>query len=139
LGVGSADRAAPAFGVMMETGYPEGPVALVAILDGNASLYMGGGGVIGGIGHEQVRQPAGSFVRLANQYLKFMAPVTAFPRPRDGRTVFYVLTDWGVFSAEANEVEMGEQRHVLSPLFNAGHEVVSPHVELLHNRPSAVR
>jgi hypothetical protein len=47
--VGPADAV---FGVLMETGYPEAVVSLVALSDGTASLYFSnGGGIIGTGGH----------------------------------------------------------------------------------------
>ena len=35
---------APAWGVLMEIGFPEGTASLVAMSDGSASLYFSGGG-----------------------------------------------------------------------------------------------
>jgi hypothetical protein len=81
--------------------------------------------VIGGIGQESVRRAATAFVKLAGQHHANMALAKTFPLPREGRTVFYVRTDSGVFSAEADEEALGEERHDLSPLFHAGHEVIS--------------
>ena len=126
FGLNTTPADAPAWGVLMETGFPEGTATLVSMLDGSASLYFsGGGGVIGGSGHESVRRVATAFVRLAGQQQACMAVTRTFPLPRDGRTVFYVLTDSGVFSAEADESALGEQRHALSPLFYAGQDVIT--------------
>ena len=47
------------------------------------------------------------------------------PLPKDGETLFYLLTDVGVFTASAPEQDLGEERHAWSPLFHAGHEVIS--------------
>jgi len=110
----------------METGFPEGTATLVSMSDGSASLYCsGGGGVIGGIGHETVRRAATAFVGLAGHHQSNMTATKTFPLPRAGRTIFYVLTDSGVFSAEADENDLGEQRHALSPLFYAGQDVIT--------------
>ena len=44
------------WGILMETGYPEGVATLVALGDGTTSLYFGnGGGVIGAGEHDRVR------------------------------------------------------------------------------------
>src|SRR5215470_17118778 len=43
------------WGVVMETGYPEGVATLVSLADGTTSLYLeGGGGIIGGGAHDNV-------------------------------------------------------------------------------------
>ena len=126
FGLDATSPDAPAWGVLMETGFPEGTATLVSMSDGSASLYFsGGGGVIGGSGHENVRRVATNFVRLAGQQQASMVATKTFPLPRTGRTVFYVLTDSGVFSTEADENALGEQLHALSPLFYAGQDVIT--------------
>ncbi len=110
----------------MEIGYLEGTATVLSLSDGSASLYFsGGGGVIGGIGHESVRQAATTFVRTAGEYQAGMNATKIFPLPRAGRTVFYLLTDSGVFTADAAENDLGEERHTLSPLFYAGQDVIT--------------
>ncbi len=124
LSPSSADQ--PVWGVLMETGYPEGTATLVCMTDGNASLYLsGGGGIIGGSGHEKVRRAATAFVTLANRHSTSMKTTQTFPLPVAGRTVFYFLTDNGVLTADALEDDLGEGRHALSRLFHAGHDVIT--------------
>jgi hypothetical protein len=114
------------WGVLMETGYAEGSATLVAMADGSASIYLSsGGGTIGGITHETIRKAAQQMVQIASQFQPQMNPTTAFPLPQKGETIFYVLTDSGIFSASAVEDELGENRHPLSRLFHAGHAVIS--------------
>ena len=64
-------------------------------------------------------------VALAAKFQPQMTATTAFPLPTKGQTVFYALTDAGVFTAGAPEEDLGEQRHSLSPLFYAGQEVIT--------------
>jgi hypothetical protein len=45
--------------------------------------------------------------------------------PELGRARFYVLTAMGIFTAEASERDLGEGRSELSPLFHAGHRVIT--------------
>jgi len=54
-----------------------------------------------------------------------MKSTTSFPYPAVGRVKFYVLTFNGVVTAEAGKNELGEGKHGLSPLFYAGHEVIT--------------
>src|SRR5438874_9737352 len=61
------------YGVLMETGYPNGVATLVAFASGDASLYFStGGGIIGGIGHEAVRVAAQHLVGCSKQFLPEM-------------------------------------------------------------------
>lgn len=44
--------------------------------------------------------------------------------PKVGNTIFYFLTFEGVLSVEVKEDDLGENRHVMSPFFHKGHEVI---------------
>ncbi len=126
LGFSKPGSDSEVWGILMETGYPEALATLVSLRDGNASLYLGhGGGVIGGVGHENVRRAARGFVKESAKYLTSMKSTTSFPYPVVGRVKFYVLTFNGVVTAEADKNKLGEGKHGLSPLFYAGHEVIT--------------
>ncbi len=126
LGFTKAGSDSEVWGILMETGYPEALATLMSLRDGNASLYLGhGGGVIGGVGHENVRRAAMGFVKESAKYLTSMKSTTSFPYPAVGRVKFYVLTFNGVVTAEAHQNELGEGKHGLSPLFFAGHGVIT--------------
>src|SRR5215211_1032599 len=59
-----------AWGILMETGYPGGTATLLALGDGTSSLYLStGGGVVGGHGHQNVREANAEFVEAANGLL----------------------------------------------------------------------
>ena len=126
LGIAQPASAAEPWGVLMETGYEKGSATVAALADGTASIYLSnGGGFIGGHRHEAVHRAAVAMVREAVRHVQSMQPTTAFPLPEGGRTVFYVLTDSGVFTGSAAERTLGERRHALAPLFHAGQEVVT--------------
>src|ERR1017187_220838 len=118
---------APAWGLLMETGYPNGTATLLSMADGSASLYTSsGGGIIGGHAHETVRGAAKTFVQLAGSLHNIMSrAVDEFPLPKKGKTIFYIFTDTGILTAEAVEDDLGNGRHPLSPLFHAGHAVIT--------------
>lgn len=114
------------FGVIMETGYPEAVVTLVALADGTASLYFSSGGGMIGLGqHERPAVAARSLISFADHNLKQLTPAADTPMPRPGHTRFYVLTQRGTLTAEAEEMELGENRHVLSPLFYSAQELIT--------------
>jgi hypothetical protein len=52
-------------------------------------------------------------------------PVTATPYPEPGHVRFYIRTAQGTVGGEASEQKLGYQKHALSPLFQAGHAVVT--------------
>jgi hypothetical protein len=121
--VGTADAV---FGVLMETGYPEAVVSLLALSDGTASLYFSnGGGIIGAGGHPGPAVAARSLVAFAAHNLDHLGAAVEYPLPRPDHTRFYLLTSHGVLTADALERAFGENRHVLSPLFYAAQELIT--------------
>ncbi|MEP6819662.1 MAG: hypothetical protein ABJA18_09020 [bacterium] len=126
VGIAAPSPEAPAWGILMETGYDAVTVTLVALSDGTTSLYFSnGGGVIGGHDHEAVRHANGAFLIQANDSLSHLMPCETFPIPEAAQTIFYVLTDSGILKGGAPENDLGNGRHPLSTLFHAGHEVIS--------------
>lgn len=116
------------FGVLMETGYEQAVATLVVYVDGAVSLYFSsGGGVIGAGGHETVRRAAAALLDAAEKLRPMLGPAETsdFPLPAIGRVRFYVRTFDGTLTAEAAERELGERRHLLSPLFYAAHGVIT--------------
>jgi hypothetical protein len=114
------------FGVMMETGLPEGCATLVGLADGTASLYLSsGGGVIGGGQHAEVAQAVRRFVQAAEESLDVMPAARRAELPAVGWVVLRALTYKGRHEVEVLEDDLGYDRHQLSPLFYAGHDVIT--------------
>jgi hypothetical protein len=125
--------------VIMEIGFPEGSATIVALVDGSASIYLSsGGGSIGGGAHESIRKAAIGMVNLAAKYLPRMAATKEFPLPKNGQTIFYVLTDAGTFTASAPENDLGENHHFLSLLFYAGQEIITQY-RLIEDKPDTAK
>ena len=81
------------YGVLMEIGMSEAAVSLVALADGTVSLYYEtGGGVIGGGGHENVKNAGSNFIKTAEGLKENFAVARNFPLPDRGRIKFYLLT-----------------------------------------------
>jgi hypothetical protein len=126
MGIADPSGDAPAWAVLMETGYDSVTVTLFAVCDGTTSLYFSnGGGMIGGHAHETVRSANAAFIKEANRSLDNLTPCSTFPIPEMAHTVFYVLTDTGVLTNSGLEKDLGNGRHPLSNLFHAGHRVIS--------------
>ncbi len=118
---------APLLALLMETGYPEGVATLVGVVDGSASLYFSnGGGVIGAGHHAEVARATRRWLESATDILERLAAWDDDPRlPGEGLTQFVAVTPDGLRGAVAPEEELGEERHELSPLFHAGHDVIT--------------
>jgi hypothetical protein len=98
----------------------------MALSDGSASIYMsGGGGYIGGQNQESVKSAALKAVAVAREYASQMRKTTEYNLPVAGEVIFYLLTDSGVFTASAKEVELRNQEHPLTKLGNAMQDVVT--------------
>lgn len=114
------------WGVLMETGHPKAVATVVALADGTVSLYFSNGGGIIGLGsHAGPKRAAESFVAGCQQYMGQLKPTKRFPLPRVGYTRFYLLTTSGIRTGYVREDDLGNGRHVLSPLFHKGHELIS--------------
>ncbi len=126
LGLAPTHELLHVFGIFMETGYEKAFASLVAFADGSTSLYFSsGGGIIGAGQHASVRATLQPFFRAAEARLGSFSPATAAPYPGQGRVRFYVRTFQGTLTAEADEQDLGHMRHELSPVFHAGHAVIS--------------
>ena len=126
VGLNDAGKSSAPWGVLMETSLPEGSYSLVALQDGSASIYYSnGGGMIGGSGHEPIRKAAKAMVDLAAKFKPRAKKTKEFPLPKEGHTVFYLLTDDGVLYSSAPEQDLGKEKHEWSPLFHAGHDVIT--------------
>jgi hypothetical protein len=125
-----SERAATGFsgtlGALMETGYREAVATLVVLADGTTSLYFSnGGGVIGAGQHEPVEEAGSNFLEAAKAAVPLMQPVADFPLPRRFHARFYVLSTSGIWSLEALEQDLGNNRVKLSPLFHFAHAVIA--------------
>ena len=116
----------PVWGMVMETGLPEGYYTLVSLADGTTSLYFSnGGGIIGGGEHENVRKASGHFLTGAQHFYKKANKVTTHPAPNDGEVKFYFLTFDNTLMYSAPENKLGNDKDDLSGLFYAAHGVIS--------------
>ena len=126
IGVSPSEEFPNAWGVVMELGYPQATVTLLALAEGTTSLYFStGGGVIGSGKHETVRKASKAFIAAAGAYHGKLPAVTSFPCPDAGRVRFYILTFSGVLSSEADEKILAMGKHEMSPLYMAGQDVLT--------------
>ena len=127
LGLSASSYPNAVWGVLMETGLPRGGAySLVVFADGTTSLYFStGGGIIGAGEHPSVRQAAGAMLSEANRLRNETKPTEATPLPSPGQVVFYLLSSAGALTASGAEAALGSGKERLSPLFFAGHNVIT--------------
>ncbi|REJ87880.1 MAG: hypothetical protein DWQ35_20810 [Planctomycetota bacterium] len=112
--------------LLMETGYPEAIASLVVVADGTTSLYFSnGGGIIGAGEHEAVRDASKAFLSSGAEYRTRATRVESFPPPKRDHVRFYFVTGNAIYSTEALENDLGNDRHDFSELFFHGHAVIS--------------
>jgi hypothetical protein len=125
-----------AYGALMEMGISSSVVTLACFADGDARvLYKSGGGMIGGISHENVRQVSREFIALAQRALAGMTKATDRPLPGPDKLRFYVLTPRGVFTTETDRRLLGRAESELSALYYSGQEVVAQMRQVEEQRP----
>jgi hypothetical protein len=112
--------------VLMDWPLGEQIVTVLSSSAGDASLYtMGTFGIIGGIGHENVRKAAAAYVACAQRHLEVATPTTDYAYPGNRIVRFFMVTPSGVraVSFPLREVERaGTPAH---ELFAAGQRVVT--------------
>jgi hypothetical protein len=126
LGLAPSKRRPHVWGVLMDIGFPEGTVTLIALGEGTVSLTLWNGRSMTGAGeHAAVQEAAARFLGAAEAALAMLSPAQAAPVPAQGRMRFHALTFAGPQTAEVTEDDMSDEAHPLFPLFHAGHEVIA--------------
>jgi len=119
------------WGVLLELGYPEVVVSLVALIDGSVSIYStDGNGVIGCGLHPEVRAATCKMLNIAQDVAHCGVPTTDFPMPANDGVFFYLLTSQGVCVARAGKMELEEGEIELAELYYAAMGLIDI-VELL--------
>lgn len=127
LGIVALPGSKEPYAIVMDMGMDQETATFASSIAGDGSMYTStGGGVIGGIGHENVRAVSIHFVEVAAGFVDRMVLVTDFPLPTDGNVKFYVITPSGVYTTdEVSADTLSSGNHELSPLFLAGNDVIT--------------
>ena len=72
-----------------------------------------------------VREAAERLLTITEKYVPEFEPASQTPLPQTGRVRFYIRTFNATLTAEADEQDLGNLRHKLSPVFHAGHAVIT--------------
>jgi glycine/D-amino acid oxidase-like deaminating enzyme len=114
------------WGVLMEFVLSRSVVTLAGLVDGTTSLYYStGGGILGSGNHPIVGAAAREMVSKAEAALEFFQPVSEYPFPDEGFIRFYALTFNGIHMAECPDVDLQDQKHGLSELYDAAQNLIT--------------
>jgi hypothetical protein len=115
------------FAVVMDMGFDKGTATIVSSIAGDGSMYIStGGGILGGIDHEPIRNASIKFVQVAADYAEKSKLVTEYPLPTPDNVIFYFITPSGVYATdEMNADQLAKKKHELYPLFLAGNDVIT--------------
>jgi len=140
LGLTSALAEDEPYALVMELGISNSVVTLVCFANGDASLLnQSGGGMIGGISHEPVRDAVKEFMARGREAVSQMSKAPRAALPADGRVRFHAVTPLGLYSVEVDREELGEAGSEFSALFYAGQAVVTQMREVQAQRTSQDR
>ncbi len=114
------------YGVIMDWDVGEGTATLVAFLSGDASLYLSsGGGVIGGSGHDNVKNAAAAFINKAEKYLSKTVKTDSTPLPGKDGVKFYFLTNKGKFFGQEEVKNFDNNSSPWLDLFEEGNKLIT--------------
>jgi hypothetical protein len=126
FGLKSTPEYPRACGVLMDWPIDRATVSVVSLSSGDASVYSTGTfGVIGGIGHEAVRDTAKSFVKVAQRHYDQATPTKDYPYPKAGRVRFYLICYDGVRTIETDLESVKSGSDKCSDLYIAGQRVIT--------------
>lgn len=125
IGERRADTIDRVWGVVMEAGYPEAAVTLLALADGTVSIYLSTGGGLTGLGdYEHIQNASQRLIRLAAEFAVAGEPMREFPLPRKGHSRIYLLTYTGPVGLDLDESDSTSVLGI-TPLFERGHELMA--------------
>ncbi len=114
------------YAVLMDWPIDDEIATVFSAAPGAASLYSTSTfGIIGGEGHESVRDAAKTFVRAADRFYDASVETTQYPYPAAGRVRFYFLTFEGVRVTEAELASIENGTSAYSELFELGQAVLT--------------
>jgi len=120
------DALADVWGCLLELGYPQGPVTLLFLADGTASIYFASGAAVLGTGaHVPVRAAGRAFLETARHVCDALLPTDDLAPPPSGHARFFALTRSGPRSAQAPEDELARGDGPLSVLYHAAQALLT--------------
>ncbi|HEU0294931.1 MAG TPA: hypothetical protein VFR47_19470 [Anaerolineales bacterium] len=127
LGIKSEPESKVPYSVLMDMNVDGDLITIASSIVGDGSLlFSTGGGIIGGVEHEDVRKASIHFVEVSGAFVDRMKLSTEFGLPLPGHIKIYVITPSGVYITEELDAEtLAGGNHEFSTLFLAGNDVMT--------------
>jgi hypothetical protein len=114
------------FNALMDWPLGTNIISVYGSCTGDASIYTTSTfGVLGGIGHETVRNAAHQFVKIAETHYGDAAPIKDFPYPKPGHIYFYLVCFDGVRMIDVTEESMRTGKTKCLDLGNAAQQLIT--------------
>lgn len=114
------------FGVIMDWDLGEGIMTLITYQTGDASMYLStGGGVIGGVHHENVNAASKRFVEQADKNISKTTETDLTPIPDRNCVRFYFLTNSGKYFAQEQMTNFENETSIWLDYFNEANNVIT--------------
>jgi len=114
------------YGVLMDWPIGGDTATVFSASDGSASLYTTSTfGIIGGEGHQLVREAAIRFVRSVDRFYDAATPTKEYPYPTSDQVRFYLLTYQGVRVIDADLASITNHTSRYTELFALGQAVLA--------------
>jgi|SRR6476620_9617832 len=113
--------------VLMDMALTRRTSTIAAYADGTASIYISnGGGYLGGSeSYKSIRDAGLQMIAAGHKFQPRMQLTRQFPLPASGDVIFYVVTNCGVYTARAPQMELNQRTHPLTELYAAGQEIIT--------------
>ncbi|MGD9588638.1 MAG: hypothetical protein AB7Q37_03840 [Pyrinomonadaceae bacterium] len=126
FGVESNSKTAIPYGLVVDWNVGRGNVTFVAFSSGDASMYFSsGGGMIGGIGRENVKATAQSLVKESEKFVSKAIRSDDTQMPQAGGVKFFFLTNQGRFVAEESLENFDNGTSELLELFVEANKLIT--------------
>jgi len=113
------------YGVVMDMDLGKGFGCFTSFQTGDASVYLSnGGGIMGGVTDQNIRDAAKKFVVTAQSYIDKALKTDNTPLPRKNYIGFYFLTNKGIFFADESLDKIGNAS-IWTALVDAGNKVAN--------------
>lgn len=114
------------YGVVLDWNVGKGVATFTAFKSGDASMYTStGGGIIGGVGHDNVKIAAQSLVRRSKNFVKNAKKSDDISVARDSTIKFFFLTTKGRFVSEETLDNLDNGSSPLLELFVEANKLIT--------------
>jgi hypothetical protein len=119
------------YGAIMEFTLDDNYVTIVSYKTGDASIYLStGGGFIGGIGHDNVKNASINFIKSVTDNLTLFKKAENNNLPPKGYVNFYALTENGLFLCSDKEKKIQNMNNIFFDMYVAAQNIITEYSKI---------